>query len=65
VFLLQLPRTIFAQAAVPPQPPHGTAVAASLFDQPVVDFVGVQIWQMLLALVAPLPTKLAPIQHPV
>jgi hypothetical protein len=63
--LLQFPRTIFEQAAVPPQLPHETAVAASLLDQPLVDFAGLQIWQMLLALVAPLPTKLPPIQHPV
>jgi hypothetical protein len=65
VFLLQAPRVPLEQAAVPPQLPHWTAVAASLFDQPVVDFVGLQIWQMLPALVAPLPTKLPAIQHPV
>jgi len=63
--LLHAPRAPFEQAAVPPHPPHGTAVAASLFDQPVVDFAGLQIWQILVALVALLPTKLPPIQHPV
>jgi hypothetical protein len=62
--LLQSLRTIFEHDSVPPQAPHETFVCASLFDQPVVDFVGLQIWQMLLALVAPLPTKLHPIQHP-
>jgi len=51
-------------AAVPPQVPQGTAVAASLFDQPDVVFDGVQIWQVFVALVAPLPTNVPPIQHP-
>jgi hypothetical protein len=65
MFLLQGPREPFVQAAVPPQPPQLTAVAASLFDQLVVDFVGEQIWQVFVPLAAPLPMKVAPIQHPV
>jgi hypothetical protein len=56
---------MFEHEAVPLQLPHGTAVAASLFDHAEVDFVGVQIWQVLLELVAPLPTNPPPIQHPV
>jgi hypothetical protein len=56
---------MFEHDSAPPQVPHETPVCASLFDQPVVDFVGLQIWQMLLVLVAPLPTKLPAIQHPV
>jgi hypothetical protein len=63
--LLHALRTVFEHDSVPPQVPHGALACASLFDQPVADFVGLQIWQMLLALVAPVPTKLPPIQHPV
>jgi hypothetical protein len=56
---------MFVHDAVPPQLPHDTAVAASLFDHAEVDFVGAQIWQVLLGLAAPLPTNPPPIQHPV
>jgi hypothetical protein len=41
------------------------AVALSLFTQAEVDLVGLQTWQMFVLLVAPLPTRLPPIQHPV
>jgi hypothetical protein len=64
VFLLHGPSVPFAQAAVPPQLPHG-ATAPSLFDQPVADFVGLHTWQAFAGLAAPLLTKAPPIQHPV
>ena len=63
--LLQLLRAMFEHDSVPPQVPQETFVCASLFDHPDVDFVGLQIWQMFPGLVAPLPTKLPLIQHPV
>ncbi len=61
---LQGPRLPPTQLAVPPQVPHETAVAASLFDQLVVDLLGVQIWQELLGLLVPLAMNAAAIQHP-
>ena len=53
---------MFVQLAVPPQLPHETG--AGLFDQAVVDVVGVQIWHALAALVAALCTYCPPIQQP-
>jgi hypothetical protein len=55
---------LLTHAAVPPQVPQATAVAASLFDQSVVVLLGVQIWQVFVVLVAPLPTNAPLIQQP-
>ncbi len=57
---------MLVHAAVPPQLPHGTAVAASLFDHPCVVFAGLQISQVVSSgLAAPLPQNLLVIQQPV
>jgi hypothetical protein len=65
MFLLQGPSTLLIQAAVPPHPPHESAVAASLLTQSAVDFEGLHILQVLFGSVALLPTKAPWIQQPV
>jgi hypothetical protein len=64
MFLLHGPRAMFEHAAVPPHSPHGTAVAASLFDQLEVLFDGLQTWHVFAGVVVPTPTKPLFIQHP-
>jgi len=61
--LLHDPGAWFVQLAVPPHAPHDTW-APSLFDHPVADLFGAQIWQPLLGLTVPLDWKLPLIQQP-